>query len=1035
MQNTKKSLLNNFVFKLIIANLILMTIGSFAILVGDIKIEDIIILNDYTDGVDCYLNVANEALMLKLLLIFNFIAVGVNWYKNNKKINIDICKDKSVEAAYLWFFVFGAPILVKYVFDSSVLVFLIEMFVVLVIGYQLSKSKLLNEDKVIEKTLFLFIIIRLFIETVYNSLAYLALLKFGENSSRFLDILGSSHNDMRLYIYNLSIFTLFGLCLYIGVKRNNLIGKIKYVQLIFPVNLVILLNNFATVNGENFVYKLPTQYILIILCIMVILFAINIFEIVRWGKDKSNELEKFILTPTVLLAGVLDSALVRIADISDVKHAAEEVILFHQTHNFGKELYTNLFPTSGLFYYVQGYLNHVIFEDKYLWINFLFNLQFVVIGLITIYLLSKLVNKFNLLVFVFIFYVPFSGIAVPIYMRFCLVLPSILILMQKNVRKNPYIWISIWPLLCFINILYYTLAGAAFSLTTLPIFIIQIYRIIKQEEKKKIFKSLIPFFIVVIIIFLNLDIFLNHLINTVMLGANATVRYGQGSTFIGKADGDFMIYLFAKPVRAAIFSIFRIFIAVIPIVFLLYIALGLKTKYYNKISLKDIKEKDWLFIFVSCSLIGFIIIYLYAAGMFGFGSKYINKPLYGYEILMLPIFVGLLLAEVASHNNKIVFKVAVYIGVICSIISLNQFSIAEPMFVERMEYVDEYSDDEDVKDKIYISVTEDNTMPNLGEGVMSLVLYEQLEKYEAINEKYGDEIWYETTHLYAYYILNREIPYSIPVQREYSTSEQASFYYRQNGNKLPEVIVNPEKQWPFYLKRIFSKNYVYERFNKDNIGVLHNELSYEEVEKRNKQYVEEYKLGKKEFDNFKFSMYGDNFEEIKDKFVYISNENVDKFYNDFIGVTYNNIDSENFAIEYKFDKPIDGLTHDYIYIDIDLENTIDTKNPKLKQFRDRTGLESDLYEEIKVSFAAEGEDYTDYRTVTGYYGYGKLLIPMSTSVNWSVSDISKIKIEFKQVGDGSTMTINDIGFYEYYPIEFDEQNEYPVYDFVNKIYN
>lgn len=275
----------------------------------------------------------------------------------------------------------------------------------------------------------------------------------------------------------------------------------------------------------------------------------------------------------------------------------------------------------------------------------------------------------------------------------------------------------------------------------------------------------------------------------------------------------------------------------------------------------------------------------------------------------------------------------------------------------------------------------------------------------------------------------------MPVPYEYGTSDLASLFYRQNGNKFPDVIVRPENRRVYYLKRIFSQNYEYENFEGTNIVRLNNDISFDEVRDNNKAFLEDKKMGKVSFNDFRMSTYGRSWDNIKDKFVYIDDENVEKFYSELKGKSYNVSDGESFAIEYEFDEPIKGIDYDYICLDINIDNTTEIDNAKLKYFKDQTGIgKDDKYVQIIVSYAGEDEDYADYRTVRGFYDNGQLIIPMGASVNWLNSDISKIKIQFTNLGDGSTVTINDIGLFKYYPLEFDEENEYPVYHLINKVF-
>lgn len=325
-------------------------------------------------------------------------------------------------------------------------------------------------------------------------LTYYALLSLLTNLMQVADI--KSPSSSFLYIATIAAGTIFSAITIVQHRRNpdSACGKriLLILQCILPGLLTLWLIDDYLYQGQLIRVPYATGYTVFFVLFMGIAFFLVIRQAVKFW----NENEKYVIgavTPILIFVYHSFSAAPMYAQ-PDQHHHGEQMIPWNQVFLHGQSLYDEYTPVSGLFPYVNGFIQHVLLDGTVTDYAPAISITMVIFCIITMYLIYRHVGGGYAVAFSVLF-------ALPSYNRQYMVLPVLLLLTLPGLLKKKNLWLQVWIFSCFLSGLYYPLYGAGILVGTLPLGIYQLITYIKSGSLKKDAKK-ISFYATWVILFL-----------------------------------------------------------------------------------------------------------------------------------------------------------------------------------------------------------------------------------------------------------------------------------------------------------------------------------------------------------------------------------------------------------------------------------------------------------------------------------------------------------------------------------------------------
>ena len=316
-----------------------------------------------------------------------------------------------------------------------------------------------------------------------------------------------------LFNIEVKIFFIQILSLIISVIIFNNLTKyyiqkvIKILQIVIPISILSFISYKYNYDGKIISYQEEhLRFRLIIFVMFFILFLSNIFILLK--KRNIISLKKSITLPTIISIFIANlyglhiwmgfrPAFPALFVTNDWYHYADEVYIWHQIFNLKQHLFSDFYPTSGLFSFVFGFFDNVIFN------GFMTEGIFSAILLATLYsvIISILIYKHTNSIYTF-FVVHFFSTIFFSYSRLYLILPIILLLSFPTLIKKRILWFALWIFCIFIYGLYYPAYAFPVMIATFPFGIIQFLFYIKNKEFIKDMKNIKCYLIYILLVFI-----------------------------------------------------------------------------------------------------------------------------------------------------------------------------------------------------------------------------------------------------------------------------------------------------------------------------------------------------------------------------------------------------------------------------------------------------------------------------------------------------------------------------------------------------
>ncbi len=302
-----------------------------------------------------------------------------------------------------------------------------------------------------------------------------SVLSFGCNFTTHF-VLSSS----RIYILTLLIGTAFLILIHVTRRLHpaSLFAKhlILLLQCLMPGLFSVYLIDKYLYQDSIIRVRYATGYYVFFEGLIAVLFFILICHAIRYFREKKDDIICFV-TPMIIFAYHSFCAAPMYAQ-PDQHHHGEQMIPFNQIFEHGQSLYDTYTPVSGLFPFVNGFIQHGLLGGTVTDYAPAISITMVIFCFIIMFLICKHIGGSKALLFALLF-------TLPCYNRQYMVLPALLLLTLPGLLKKPALWIFSYILTSFLSGLYYPLFGAAVMLAMVPVFLMEIRALWEKSRQSK----------------------------------------------------------------------------------------------------------------------------------------------------------------------------------------------------------------------------------------------------------------------------------------------------------------------------------------------------------------------------------------------------------------------------------------------------------------------------------------------------------------------------------------------------------------------
>lgn len=288
----------------------------------------------------------------------------------------------------------------------------------------------------------------------------------------------------KIYALSVLIGTVLVICIHTTnrIKKDNLLSQriLLLLQCFLPGLFSIYLIDKYFYHDSMIRVPYATGYYLFFFIIATIFFITLLYHLFRFWKEKKEDIICAV-TPMVIYAYHSFCAAPMYAQ-PDQHHHGEQMIPWNQIFEHGQTAYETYTPVSGLFPFVNGFIQHVLLDGTISDYAPAISITMVIFCILTMSLVYKHVGGSKALMFAVLF-------TLPCYNRQYMVLPLLLLLTLPKLIEKPLVWFFSYIFGSFLAGLYYPLFGAAVLLAAFPLAIWQIVTLIKNKHINRVSKT------------------------------------------------------------------------------------------------------------------------------------------------------------------------------------------------------------------------------------------------------------------------------------------------------------------------------------------------------------------------------------------------------------------------------------------------------------------------------------------------------------------------------------------------------------------
>ena len=788
-------------------------------------------------------------------------------------------------------------------------------------------------------------------------------------------------------IYLITVI-LFVVTMY-SLRKNNFknfdITALKY-QFFSPFILLTYLTNRYSINDTEIYYiNYPKRYILFVSVIIITLLIINVFQ---YKKKKEKKTYPILFSSIVILSILRQFIFPIFVHNGDFWHLGEEMLPWDQLFKQKMVLFENFSGTSGFYGMTLGFFQNIILQGTNISYYPAYSLRIMVWCIILAVLIYILVGeKFSLVIF--------SLVSLTIYNRIYLILASFLILAIPRLIKRRVNWIQTYALLSILSVFYYPLNGVGVVLGGLPFALVQVYLIIKEKLFFKSLKQKLFWALNLILIFPAILTFKYALglIKMMKLLSSQTVL-ADGINLYGYSNPApwFKRYILNYEFRNNMWYVLVFLgISFILLIFIYFLLLYLSQ---NKSIIKKIKSPEFFILTSSCIAIPINYTYMILRMEWVDGLQFFRQS------NTIIAFGFILLVYIYRYSQKNLNKniKLITVSVILAYLILVKGDIPIGNEINFLPHTHK------LNDMVYVDGNKMN-LPKLGKGIMKKKDVEYIASYKEMKEKLieGNDRFWPMSSREMLIIFNSKTPTKIDSPVLTKSLEST----RENIASMTEkpVFITDLINWGSYYtyRWVIDNGYVLYKY-KDIIFWIRPdkyEKFFGNIEEGKKNIFNEFQM--QEFNKIPYSL-GNSTKSLNSIFKNRKEINLTSLKFEVNQIEY--LLNEKFKIINEIDpyvvinlpETIKGSDYDFVYLEF--ENS-DTKT-KDKFLEDK--------KRIQLFWEDKNFPITDNRSIWFNMGNGKLLIPVGMHAAWNFSNVTKLRIDFEGLKDGTEIRIKKMEF-------------------------
>lgn len=392
----------------------------------------------------------------------------------------------------------------------------------------------------------------------------------------------------KVYALSILVGTVLVVCIHIAdrICKNNLFSQriLLVLQCFLPgLFSVYLIDKYFY---QESIIRVPyaTGYYLFFFVLATIFFIVLLYYLFRFWKEKKEDIICAI-TPIIVYTYHSFCAAPMYAQ-PDQHHHGEQMIPWNQIFEHGQTAYETYTPVSGLFPFVNGFIQHVLLDGTISDYAPAISITMVIFCILSMFLIYKHVGGSKALMFAVLF-------TLPCYNRQYMVLPLLLLLTLPKLMEKPLAWFFCYILGSFLAGLYYPLFGAAVLLAIFPLAIWQVVNVMRKKSGQT--KQSILYFVAYIILFVLIICsfpLLFRMLNHTLIYSSQTILADGIALSNQTAPENFLSYLAGhQTIRHYLYMALRFLLPAIAIWLLLYFICVI-IRNYQKLQDRHISQCD-----------------------------------------------------------------------------------------------------------------------------------------------------------------------------------------------------------------------------------------------------------------------------------------------------------------------------------------------------------------------------------------------------------------------------------------------------------
>ena len=330
--------------------------------------------------------------------------------------------------------------------------------------------------------------------------------------------------DMKNYGENLAlIFAILLAALPLFFKRRHEILKktVLVVQLVLPALFLVLTLKEYNFQGDTINIGIPFRAKIFVTFAILLAFGNAVYALKKSWKREFSDVAGMISIGTCISIWCFNFYGGQGAVVSgDMHHPFENIFAFQQIFQLGQIPFKDFIPPSGLYSVVHGFFFKLFGKGDVAYLSLSDQIFFFSMLATTLFLLKFHVS--NLVCFAVALFLQF-----PNYDRVVFSSIVVLLLLLPQLVRRSNLWLKVFLLVSVFHGLYYPVYGVACSVGFIPMFVVQLRKIILDEDSSyKTVKFWLPWVFTFVVLILSLPLVLGTFVHILSMSGQSVLESG-----------------------------------------------------------------------------------------------------------------------------------------------------------------------------------------------------------------------------------------------------------------------------------------------------------------------------------------------------------------------------------------------------------------------------------------------------------------------------------------------------------------------------